>query len=207
MVRIIAVLLVIPLNIFSNDFEGSFQIIKTSHYDTSYIFYYVKENRIRIEEHSKDAQILNSFIVDLDKDLVYAIDPSNKQFKQIIIKPYISTNDKNIEIIKSENFKYINGYKCIQWRVKNNSRNTEIAYWVAKDDFSFFSRMLELINRSDKTSVYFLHIPDNQGYMPMMAVERTILRKEKSRFEIKYINREVLNTNLFTVPGNYKQIN
>lgn len=198
---------VVPEHNYGEGFEGSLQVVKTSRYDTTFVLYHVKQNKVRIEEFSNNAQILSSFIVDLEKNIVFAIDPVNKLFRQISNMPRGSSSSHNVEIIKTENYKYINGYKCNQWRVKNRSRNTEIAYWVAKDDFYFFDKMLKLTHSMGKTNTYFLFIPGSQGYLPMLAVERTVLRDEKSRFEIKRIEREILDNSLFLIPDNYKQFN
>ena len=211
MVRIFALLILVSFStVFSNyasGFEGSLQVLKTSHYDTTYIIYHVKDNKIRIEEYSNNAHFLSSYIIDIEEEIVFAIDPERQLYKQISSKPFIPIEDSDIEIIKSENFIYLNGYRCNQWRVRNKERNTEIAYWVAKDDFLFYDKMLKLLNYTDKMVNYFLFIPGVTGYMPMMAIERTVLRDEKSRYEVKRIDREILDNNLFKIPDNYRQFN
>ncbi len=211
MVRFFTILVLANLLLSSllkaDGFEGSLQIIKTSYYDTTYIIYHIKDNKIRVEEYSSDTRLLNSYLIDIDKNIIYALDPENKLYKQIITKPFVLTENSDIEIIKSENFIYLNGYQCNQWRVRNKLRNTEIAYWVAKDDFFFYDKLLRLINYTDKTEHYFLFIPGIDGFMPMMAIERTVLRDEKSRYEVKRIEREVLDNSLFTIPVNYRQFN
>jgi len=211
MVRIFALLAVVGIlcisKIFANEFEGTLQVLKTSHYDTTYIIYHVKENKIRIEEYSNTAHFLNLYLIDIDDEIIYAIDPEKKLYKQIPSKPSIPAKVNNIEIIKSDNFIYLNGYRCNQWRVRNKERNTEIAYWVAKDDFQFYDKMLRLVNYADKMVNYFLFIPGINGYMPMMAIERTVLRDEKSRYEVKRIDREMLDNSIFTIPENYTKFN
>lgn len=189
------------------DFEGSLQVVKTTLYDTSIILYKIKNYYIKIEEYDQHANLLLTYLVDFDKNIIYAIDPLNKRYKPLDIRPFSPSNSKNFEVIKSENFMYLNGYKCTQWRIKNRDDNTEIAYWVTKDEFNFYEKMLRTINSFEKPYNYFLHIPDNQGYIPMLAVERTLLRDEKSRIEIVRIEKEFLDKNIFEIPENYKLFN
>ena len=204
---IVVFAIVLNLNTIASGFEGSLRVMRTSFYDTTYILYHVKQNKVRVEEYTSKKQFICSYIIDLERNDIIAIDPVKKQYKKIISSQTQTKMSRDYEIIKSDNFRYINGYRCNQWRVKNRERNTEIAYWVAKDDFFFFNRMLELINKADKTCTYFLFIPGIQGYMPMLAIERTFLRDEKSRFEVKHIEREKLDNSLFIIPENFRQFN
>ena|SRR3989304_856890 len=188
-------------------FEGSLQVIKISLYDTTFLIYKIKDESIKIEEYDNNANHLRTYLVNLKDGKVYAIDPVNKLYKPLQLKPFIPIKNQKFEVIKSENFMYLNGYKCNQWRIKNKEDNTEIAYWVTKDDFGFYTKLLEVLNSFEKTYNYFLYIPDNQGYIPMMTVERTLVRDEKLKVEIQHIEREFLDSVHFKIPDNYRLYN
>ncbi|PLX04928.1 MAG: hypothetical protein C0594_08520, partial [Marinilabiliales bacterium] len=104
----------------------------------------------------------------------------------------IQDESGDYEVMQTRNHKKIHGQKCYQWRVKNKEQNTEIAYWVFDGNFDFFDDFLRLWNRTEKHSSYFLHIPETNGYFPMLSVERTSLRDKKMRLEVLNINRTVL---------------
>lgn len=190
-----------------NKFEGSLQVVKTSLYDTTYLLYKIKGENVKIEEYDKNANLLLTYLVNTSENKVIALDPINKLYKPIPVKPFIPFKKSNFEVIKSENFLLINGYKCNLWRIKNKQDNTEIAYWVTKDDFYFYEEMLKVLNSYEKSLNYFLYIPNNKGYMPMLIVERTLLRDEKLKIEILRIEREFLDNKYFKVPESYKLFN
>ena len=187
-----------------NGFEGSLQIRRTSLYDTTYITYKIKDSNIKIEEFDSHSRYLSNYIVNLGENKVYAVDPINKYYKPIETRDYIPKPIQDFEIIKSENFRYINGYRCNQWRIKNREENTEITYWVTQGNFSFYPDCLRALNSIDKIFNYYLQIPDTGGFLPMLTVERTLLRDEKGRVEILRITQKSIPTSEFKIPENYR---
>jgi hypothetical protein len=188
-------------------FEGTIQIENINYYDTIYYIYYIKNENVRIEKYDKEGEELSVYIANLEKNTVYALNTKKHIYKTINPKPYKTYQDKQYQVIKSKSFRYINGYQCELWRVKNKQSNTEIAYWVAKDNFLFYSRLFGLLQKTDKIYDFYLHIPDNEGYMPMVIEERDLLRDLKSKIEIIKIDRGKLDDSKFEIPSNYKLFN
>ena len=191
-------------------FEGSIKFVQITLNDTNYYTYHIKGNKVRLDVHEncKSCQnIDNSMIFDLDKKTIIALNPSRKLYINVPAKPYIEKENDQYQIIKSRNSKKIHGYKCYQWRVKNDKEKTEIAYWVANDNFNFFEDFLKLWNRSEKHALYYLQIPDTKGFFPMLSVERTILRDQKMKLEVINIERKKLDESLFDIPENYQSYN
>lgn len=188
-------------------FEGSIKFVQKTLNDTNYYTYHIQGNKVKLDVHEncKNCKGLeSSMIFDLEKKTIKAINPSRKMYINVPPKPYIEPASKNFKIIKSNNNKKIMGYKCYQWRVKNIAENTEISYWVAEDNFMFFEELLHLWNRSEKHAVYFLQIPEIDGFFPMVSVERTTLREQKMCLEVVEIIKKPVDKSIFEIPANYQ---
>lgn len=188
-----------------NNFEGVIHLVQESVEDTSYFTYWVKDEIVRLDIIDKGKKSSDNYILfDLKNNVITAIKPSRKMFINVPVKPYVDNKDQNFQIIKSKNCKKIQGYKCYQWRVKNIAQNTEVSYWVARDNFTFFEDFLKLWNRSEKHVAYFLQMPEAFGYFPMLSEERTILRDQKMTLRVVEITKQKLDTTLFLVPQGFK---
>ncbi|MDA3780569.1 MAG: DUF4412 domain-containing protein, partial [Bacteroidales bacterium] len=119
-----------------------------------------------------------------------------------------TTNNENnyFSVQKTGNHRMVNGYKCYQWRVKNKHRNTEIVFWVANNNFYFFEQLVKILNKTNEDFKFYSRITESYGFFPMLTVERTLLRKEKSRIEVLQITNEDINNSVFNIPSEYKKI-
>jgi len=193
----------------SKSFEGIIFFSMEMFSDTLYYTYYVKDKLVRMDEYNrcKTCKIPENYILyNLEKKTIIAVNPQRKMYLNLPVNEYYE-NKSNLDdytILKTNNSKKIFGYKCYQWRVRNKKQNTEIAYWVAKDNFDFFVDFLRLWNRSEKHASYFLKIPDSQGYFPMLSEERTILREQKMTLRVISIQKKPLDKSLFIIPKDYK---
>lgn len=196
---------IIPQN--HKSFEGVIKYVQNSETDVVYYNYYIKGKKVRVDVVENN-QVDNSFLFDLEKQSIIALSASKKLFTGIPCRPFRkNTNTDDLIIIKSMNSKVINGYTCYQWRVKSKSQKTEVAYWVANENFDFFRDLLSLWNRSEKYSNFFLNIPDANGYFPMLSIERTLLRDEKSRLAVVEIKNQKIDEKIFSIPTNYNAYN
>lgn len=193
------------LSAVTENFEGKITVVKKTVYDTTYYAYQVKKNMIRLDEYNVKNSLISSLIIDISEEKIFALNIREKLYKEIIPKNQISTNDDNYEIVKTDNNKTINGYLCYQWRVKNKEKNSEVAYWVTQDGFYFFESLLKIWNHIGNCTEFFMHIPDNHGFFPLLAVERNLVRYEKLRIVVTDIERTNLSDNLFKIPSDYKK--
>jgi len=188
-------------------FEGNITFVKQTYYDTTYYTFSVKEKMVRIDEINNRHEIMQSLIINLQDKKITALSPSQKLFTTI--EKFKASDDlqKDFSVIKSQNYKYIDGHKCFLWRVRNTNLNTDMSFWVAETDFSFYSEVMSLLGRTEDYSKYclfFNQIPDAQGYFPMMVVEKTLLRDEKMKVSVQEINPRRIDNKLFVVPRDYK---
>ena len=188
-------------------FEGSITFAKKSFYDTTYLHYYIKDHQIRIDRYSEEGgDLLETLLVDLQKETVTAVNPEKKLYRPLSITPEDQIDEDDYEIIKTRNFREINGTRCYQWRVRNEKLNSEIAYWVTPTRYTFFNDLLNLLRRTERAYRFFVQIPGNDGYFPMLSVERTLVRDERERLVVQSIQQARLSDNLFDIPGDYTEL-
>ncbi len=191
----------------NKNFEGKIDFVQEFLEDTLSYTYLIKDRIVRFDsqENCKGCKNKDNYMIfDLDKGTITAVDPTRKMFINIPPKPFSKNDDNNFQVIKTNNSKKIQGYKCYQWRVRNRAQNTEVSYWVAKDNFAFFEDFLKLWNRSEKHSEYYLQISDTQGYFPMLSEERTSLREQKMTLRVTQISKQQLDPSIFVVPKNFQ---
>jgi hypothetical protein len=190
----------------SKEFEGNISFVRESVFDTTRINILVKGNYIRVDEYNNQNVLLSSHLINLPEEKVIAISHEQKLYTNVPVVSKRETHTSNLSIRKTENHKEINGHICYQWRVKDIQRNTEIAYWVAEERFSFFETLLRLLNRTEHSLKVFCEIPNSEGFFPFLTEERTLLRKDKLRIGVVEINEKNLNPALFQIPEGYKAV-
>ena len=208
--RLIGLSLIFCVFLFGNlnagEFEGRIKVMKKTYYDTSYFFYSVKDDKVRIDQYNQYNRLTNSFILDTDEMSVFALNTNHNIYKELIpSNPSNLANQKKYEVIKTDNTKEINGYLCCQWRVRNREKNSEIAYWVTKNGFGFFDDMVKLLNLVGNSSEFFSHIPGNDGFLPILTVERTLVRYEKLRLVVTDVEHTSLSEDIFKIPSGYRE--
>lgn len=191
--------------LFSQDFEGEVLFAKETAKDTTFFAYKIKNNKVRVEELDKKKQVVNYMIVDIDKQKVLTINPKRKLYAEVSNR-YIEQPKDTTEFIiyKTENYKRIDGYKCFQWRVRNKKNDTEFAFWVSNEIFCCFDSLLKLLNKDDKSTLYYLHIPSSKGFFPLSTVERSALREWREQIKLVNIENRALSPNQFEIPQGYR---
>lgn len=187
-------------------FEGNINFIRETVFDTTFISISVKGEMVRIDEYDKERKPIVCQIINLKKEQVVAISSDRKSYTVVSVQPRLVDVNSNLDVIKSRNSKQINGHTCYQWRVKDRSRNTEIAYWVFEEKFDFYEALMQLLNRAEYSLSVFSSIPDAEGYFPMLTEERTLLRKDKLKFAVVDIKETSLSDNLFEIPKGYQSM-
>mgnify|MGYP005623802623 CR=1 FL=1 len=161
---------------------------------------------VRVDERNTKHRLVSSHIVDIDKEEVFALSLSKQLFAKLAVKSPCK-NNPSLTISKTPNHKQINGKTCYQWRVRDEQMNTEVAYWMYESEFDFFAKLLHLLRRTEYSLSVLSAIPDAEGYLPMLAEERTLLRKEKLKVRIVSIEQNSQSNRLFTIPSHFKSAN
>lgn len=199
-------ILALAFNTVYAQFEGTMNLTRITTIDTTYYKYYVKDNKIRIDElNSETNEVEGTMIVDIKEEKVYALSPQRKLFYEVNLTPDKEVNKNDFEISKKKNKKTIAGYVCEQWIVKNKTDNTVISYWVVLEGFEFFKKYMLVLPRKEKIRTYFLQIDDIIGVIPFMTVERSMLREFVSSLEITSVDKKSLDDSYFKVPNDYQE--
>ena len=202
----LALILVAIVGAWAQSFEGSIEFKRILPNDTSIYVYHVKGNKVRIDEMASDGKTVEgTMLVNLADKKMFALSHDRKLFME---RPYKAddASKMNLEVERSGNTKYINGFECSQWRVKNREKDSEITYWVAEGNFDFFQPLLQTINRKDNFATFYLQVPNTKGFFPMLAVERTLLRDEKGRLQVTKINKKSLDASFMEIPKGYVKV-
>ncbi|MCK5823748.1 MAG: DUF4412 domain-containing protein [Bacteroidales bacterium] len=205
MTKIISIILFFITTVsFANDsFEGQISFRKITKHDTTYFSYIVKNELVRVDEYNKHGNILNSLIVNTNDTSLIAISAINKMYMYMPVSLFQPFSIENLRIRKTEETESFFNYSCKKWIVKNLDDNITVEYFVANDYFLFFVPFLKITNRSEKSALFFIQIPNNQNSFPMKSVEKDENGNELLTLEVIDILDESISDEQFEVPDNY----
>ena len=184
-------------------FEGIIEFTKTTGPVVTNYKYFVKGERIRIEEISARGEVQGIMLVDTRDKTVTAISPERKLYMDVPNMRLPKDVETNVQ--KTSEMKDMAGYKCEKWVVKSAKEDRVLTYWVAADEFNFFVPLLETLNRKDEQAVFFLQIKDNNGVFPMLGIEQKNDGAEMSRLEVKQVAKGAQKASLFEIPAGFNK--
>ena len=189
--------------LLAQPFEGTIEFSKTTGPVVTSYKYYVKGERMRIEEISARGEVQGIMLVDTRDKTVTAVSPERKLYMDV---PNMRL-PKDVETVvqKTTETQQIAGYTCEKWLVKSPKEDRQLIYWVAADAFDFFIPMLETLNRKDEQAVFFLQVKDSKGVFPMLGIEQKMDGAEVSRLEVSKVTKDVQKASLFEIPGGYNK--
>jgi hypothetical protein len=208
MLKLLVVIICVINSCLLYAFEGNVQLTRQSQYDTTYFVFYLKDSNVRVDEFSATGQLNKTLLVNLETEKIVALSPALKVYANLQQKSQNQSHSK-FDVIKTENYKIIEGKKCYQWRVRNRELECEITYWVMESDNLIVRqlyRILDLTENYSSIPSYFKQIPQNSGFIPLIAIERNLVREKKQTIQITSINERKVPSKLFEIPGNYKNL-
>jgi len=182
-------------------FQGMIKFTKTIGPVTANYVYYVKGDKVRVEELGDNGEVQGIMIIDTKSNTVKALSPERQMYIDVPNKR--PARETEVYVQKTGKTETINGYNCSEVKVSGKSDGREVTYWVADDDFDFFIPMLNTLNRKDKLAVYFMNIPELEGVFPMVGVERKTDGVELSKLQVVEMNKSELDNTMFEIPSNY----
>ena len=206
LVTIAVVMIAFSYTAFAQSFEGVIEFKKASATDTTNYVYYVKGEKVRIDEiGSKSHKVEGSFLVDMTAKTMTLLNHDRKIYmdQPTLAAPVIKGT---CTAKKGQNVKNIQGNKCVEYIVTNNEENTQITYYIADGKYSFFEKLLRQLNRKDKSSTYYLQIPDIKNMFPMLSIQTDLATgKETTRLEVTKITKKVVEPTMFEIPKGYNE--
>jgi len=202
---VISILTFISSATFGQSFEGTIDFTQVNGTDTSLYKYYVKGNNVRVDNF--DTRTKNNegtFLIDLSTKKLTALSPVRKiYFDQPSGTPIKATGTP--KVTKTSNVKKINGYSCTEYDVTDAEEGLKISYWMASGHFEFFVGMLQILNRKDKYSEYFLEIPNTQGMFPMFSEQWDLQGNKKGSMKAHGVTKAPQSDEVFKIPPGYKE--
>jgi len=191
----------------AQSFEGVIEFRQQSAADTINRVYYVKGDRVRIDEighYSKKVE--GTFLVDLKENKMIFLSHERKLYgDQPNSMP--GTVKGAPTVTKTKETKTIQGYRCVKQVVKNPDDNTQIVYWVASGKFDFFLKMMKILNRKEKVATYYGKLSGVDGMFPFLAVETGIDGKdERSRLEVTKVEKKTIDPSVMEIPKGYTKL-
>lgn len=187
-------------------FEGSIFFTKSNMMDVTQYAYHVKGNKVRIDEMVNGSdKLVATLLVDLESGTMTALSHERNLYMNRPGK-LEQASAGNSEVIEGQLKRAIHGMNCSQYRVKNKADDREIMYWVTEGDFSFFPKLLNILNRKDNLSTYYLQLPDLNKKFPMMAEENTLLREKKGFIQVDRMEKKKLDDSLFKIPAGFEKV-
>lgn len=189
----------------AQSFEGTIEFKKMSEKDTTSYVYYVKGDKVRMDEIGKTSKkVEGSFLIDLKAGTMKFISHERRTWGEH--KPGQTPGTVGTpKVEKTNNTKVIQGYKCTEYIVKSTEEGTKISYWMTTGKFNFFKPMLKLMNRKEKFSIYYLTLPVKDGSFSLVAIQSDLSGKENGRLETTKITKKTLEASLFDIPKDYKE--
>lgn len=203
------IMVVIPVQIHSQNFEGKVRMKISNDGETSYLDYLVKEEKFRIEpEESQGGGVM---IMNMKDQNMMVIMPEQKMYMTFPMKSHMKNfKNENKEDLKSkmENIKMtgetktINGYECEKMIYQDDEQNVEA--WVTQElgGFMFFNNPMG--GNEEDFPDWYSGFGDK--FFPMLVIVKDDAGDEESRFEVVSVDKESLSSDLFDAPAGYKKM-
>ena len=190
----------------AQSFEGSLEFKKQTPTDTVSYVYYVKGDKVRLDEiGSKSKKVEGSFIIDLKTNSMTSLSHERKLYiEQAPGTPAVVTGKP--EVKATGNTKTILGAKCSEYVVKNADEKVQVTYWMAKGNYNFFFKLLKVLNRKDKSAVYVQQLTGVDGMFPFLSSQMNLeTMKEEVKMEVTKVDKKTVADNMFEIPKDYQK--
>lgn len=195
------------INTYSQAFEGIIEFKKQTDFDTISYVYYIKGDKIRVDEVGANYEAQGgSYLIDTKEKKIIAVSHARRLYFEQPASPVPANVKGTPEVTKTKNTKTIAGQTCTEYIVKSKEENTQISYWLAGGNYNFFSPMVKLLNRKDKSSVYFTKLTGVEGMFPFLSIESAIGSKdENTRLEVTKVQKKTIPASKFEIPKGYQK--
>ena len=185
-------------------FEGKMQFqIKEGRKDPLLFDYLIKGGKVRVITENNYGE-RGTVIVDNAQKKMFVVMDKEKKFIEMSMEPPKGSEKKEAEkadFSKTGKKETILGYACEEWVAKDKNGVSEV--WLAKGLGTF----LGFGNAKVKQSQTFWQTEvEKQNLFPLRVISKSDSGKEKTRWEVKKIERKNLDASLFKIPASYTKI-
>jgi hypothetical protein len=198
------VLFITP-DVHSEDFSGVIYFQRIKGEDTTYYKYYVLDDYVRVEDFNENGDVNGIMLINLkDEDIkilslrqrVYVNVPPSEKLKLNFNTKFQTTQD-TLEVA---------GRACQKWIVREKKSGEFCEYWVNSEGYSFFNRMLRILNRKELVATIWMHMNFDDKYFPFIGSSYNKDGRLIERVQILEIADEELKEELFTIPADYQLV-
>ncbi|MBI3502615.1 MAG: DUF4412 domain-containing protein [Bacteroidetes bacterium] len=192
--------------LFSQSFEGTIEFKKKTLTDTVNYVYYVKGDKVRLDEiGSKSKKVEGSFLIDLKTSSMVSLSHDRKLYIEQAPGTPPVVNGKP-EVKKTGNTKKVLGQNCTEYVVKNPDEKVQVTYWLANGNYTFFSKLLKILNRKDKSAVYFQQLTGVEGTFPFLSSQVNLATNEEEvKMEVTKVDKKTVDASMFEIPKDYQK--
>lgn len=190
----------------AQSFEGTIEFKKQTTTDTVNYIYHVKGDKVRLDEiGNKSKKVEGSFIIDLKTNSMVSLSHERKLYiEQASGTPAAITGKCDVK--KTGKEKTIQGQKCTEYVVSNPDEKIQVTYWMANNHFDFFTKLLKVLNRKDKSAVYVQQITNAEGMFPFLSSQVNLeTGKEEVKMEVTKLEKKTIDATKFEVPKDYQK--
>lgn len=198
---VVVLLLIFSTQLFSSPFEGVIYFQKMENKEVSYFRYYVKDDKVRIEDVNEGGILNGILLIDMEDVSLKMLSCSAQMYIDV---PVAKESDKpKVKIDRTGEKKMISGIECELMKVVNTSNYSNFEFWISEGDYSFFIPMLKVLNRNDNIALAWLSSMMGSSYFPFEGVEYSSTGKEVTKLEVIEMKEKELESDLFEIPANY----
>jgi hypothetical protein len=210
MFKIISTFLFVLLFLFhgstatSKDFEGIITFRKIDKKDTTFFLYFVKNNHIRVDNVKKNGEVNGSMIINLENSSIIMLSGINNFYINVPISNK-QTVDLDLHLKKTGSKKLVADKKCYLWMVTEKLSGGKIEYWVNnKYNYSFFNRMLKVLNREEPIARAWLQMDVEDNAFPLIGIHYNAAGEVVTIIEVTNIEEKDMEDNIFKLPADYE---
>lgn len=188
-------------------FEGEIDFWMYNNVDTTYYYYYVKGNHVKIT--NTDPKTNNDqgyFLIDLSTKKTTALSAPFRHtyFDQPSPAPVKPAGTP--KVTKTGKEKTIMGMKCEEMVVQDDEEGLKVSFWVTTGGYDFFNPMMSILNRKDKFSEYWMAITNSKGMFPVEAYETDLQGASKGCMKATLIKAGTVSDGTFSIPQGYNKV-
>jgi hypothetical protein len=188
-------------NSYAKPFEGIIFFQKSDGEEVTYYRFYVKENRVRIEDVNEGGLLNGILFIDLEDESMKMASCSAQMYINV---PKAPEGDKpRVKIDRTGEVKMIIGRECELWKIVNVHDYSNYEFWVDKGEYTFFNPMLKMLNRNDNIALAWVSSMMGQDYFPFEGIEYSSTGKQLTKLEVIDLKEQDLDKGIFEIPSNY----
>ena len=187
----------------AEDFNGVISFWKIDGADTTLYKYYVKGNRVRIEDIKKNGEVNGIMLINLDNSIINVLSGSKKIYIDVPVSNK-KADDLDVKYKKSKEKKLVANKECKLWQAQDKISENKFDFWVNDETYSFFNKMLLILNREELLSHVWLKMEIKGDYFPLIGIEYDVNGEILTKLEVFLIENKDFPDELFVIPADYQ---